>query len=232
MSENPNQNSDVTIVVPCRNEERTLPEIYAELKRRGYNVLVPIAKSSIDGTKAVCEKLGIDHFVDSGGGKGIGLTESISHIKTNILVFFDADGSHSVEEIEPMVEKLRATGANMVIGSRIMGGSLELYDGSIESFLRTIFTFTINQIVNTRFGAHITDTQNGFRAARTASMRAITLTGKTFEIETEMIMKMLKQGMKIEEVPAREMPRKFGKSGVSIIRHGWRYIACILGNLL
>ena len=121
--------------------------------------------------------------------------------------------------------------SDMVIGSRLKGGSLELYDGTLESFFRSMFTLGINQIVNLRFGARITDTQNGFRGGKTESFRKLKLKAKTFEVETEMVMKMLKHKMTITEIPAREFAREFGPSGVSIIRHGWRYIFTVFVNL-
>ena len=224
------RNADVTIVIPCKNEAKTLLPIYAQLKKQGYRILVPIAKNSRDETKNICEQNSIPYFMDSGGGKGVALREAIDKVETPYLIFFDADGSHDIKDIAPMAERLED--ADMVIGSRLQGGSLELYDGSLESFFRTFFTICINQIVNTRFSSLVTDTQNGFRGGKTASLRKLKLRSKTFEVETEMVMKMLKHKMKIAEIPAREYPRKFGGSGVSLIRHGWRYVLCVLRNLI
>jgi hypothetical protein len=46
------------------------------------------------------------------------------------------------------------------------------------------------------------------------------------------VMKMLKKRMKIAEIPAREYSRSFGSSGVSLVRHGWRYIFTVFTNLI
>lgn len=222
--------NQVIVVIPCKNEEKTLEPIYKKLKAQGYGVLIPLARKSSDGTKGICERNRIPYFLDSGKGKGAALREAIGRAGTPYLVFFDADGSHDENDIPAMVAALEHV--DMVIGSRLQGGSLELYDGTWESFFRTFFTIAINQIVNARFGSRITDTQNGFRAARTESLRKLNLRSDTFEIETEMVMKMLQAKMKIAEVPAREYPRKFGGSGVSLLKHGWRYVLCVTGNLL
>lgn len=219
---------DVTIVIPCKEEAKTILPLYTKLKK--YPILVPIAKNSKDNTKEICEQNGIPYFMDSGGGKGVGLREAIEKVNTPYLIFFDADGSHDINDIPVMVKKLE--NADLVIGSRLQGGSLELYDGTWESFFRTFFTICINQIVNTRFGGHVTDTQNGFRGGKTASLRKLDLRSKTFEVETEMVMKALKYRMCVEEIPAREYPRKFGGSGVSLLKHGWRYVFCVLRNFI
>lgn len=221
-----------TIVVPCKNEEKTIEKLYKDLKSAGYEILIPIAKSSSDSTVEICKSNSIPYFIDSGKGKGSGLIESLDIVKTKYLVFFDADGSHETDDIALMLNEITKKDCDMVIGSRLLGGSLELYDGSFESFLRMFFTLMINQIINFRFRSKITDSQNGFRVAKVDSLKSLKLSSSSFEIETEMIMKMLKRNMKISEIPSREYERKFGKSGVSLVKHGWRYVLCILKNLL
>jgi len=229
---NENDIKQFTIVVPCKNEEKTIEKLYNDLKNTGYGVLVPIAKSSSDGTIEVCKANNIPYFMDSGKGKGSGLIESLDKIKTKYVVFFDADGSHEIKDMELMVDEIIKKDFDMIIGSRLLGGSLELYDGSFESFLRMFFTLMINQIINFRYRSKITDSQNGFRAAKLDGLKLLKLSSSSFEIETEMVMKMLKRNMKIGEIPSREYERKFGKSGVSLMKHGWRYVLCILKNIL
>ena len=222
--------SEVTVVVPCKNEEATVRPFCLSLMKQGYRLLVPIAKGSKDRTKQICDEIGAPNFKDGGRGKGEAIRMAIIRVGTPYVVFMDADGSHEVSDLKPMLEKM--DGGDMVIGSRLMGGSMELYDGSIESFFRTMFTLCINQIVNIRFGARVTDTQNGFRGGRSASLKALGLKADSFDIETEMVMKMLKRKMKVAEVPSREYARKAGTSGVSMIMHGWRYILTVLANML
>lgn len=222
---------DVTIVIPCMNEEKTILPLYERFSKEGYKVLVPIARKSKDKTRDVCAENNIPHFVDNGEGKGAALREAAETVQTPYLIFIDADGSHDFDDVKPMIENMDKNNSDMVIGSRLKGGSLELYDGTLESFFRSMFTLGINQIVNLRFGSRVTDTQNGFRGGKTESFRKLKLKAKTFEVETEMVMKMLKYKMKITEIPAREYAREFGPSGVSIIRHGWRYVLTVLVNL-
>ncbi|MBI5051312.1 hypothetical protein HZC08_00990, partial [Candidatus Micrarchaeota archaeon] len=119
----------------------------------------------------------------------------------------------------------------LVIASRLKGGSLELYDGTFYSFLRIFFTLCINQIINFRFSSKITDTQNGFRAARVDSLRKASLTADRFDIETEEVMKILKSGGKISEVPSMELERQHGSSGISIAKEGWRYVWIVVKNI-
>ncbi|HII53350.1 hypothetical protein COT30_04880 [Candidatus Micrarchaeota archaeon CG08_land_8_20_14_0_20_49_17] len=225
---NPTQ---VTIVVSCMNEEGTILKICQQLRQSGYNVLVPIAKMSSDRTREICAKNSLPHFIDSGKGKGCAVIESIERITTPYLVFFDADGSHEINDIGPMLEALELGNADIVIGSRLLGGSMELYDGTLESFFRAFFTLCINQLVNLRFGSRVTDTQNGFRAGKAESLRSLKLGSQKFEIETEMVMNALKKKMAIAEIPSREYRRVDGKSGISMVWDGWRYMWVVLSNM-
>ncbi len=222
---------EVTIVIPCFNEEKTLHAALDFFSKAGYVILIALAKQSKDDTMGICIRNSIPYFIDNGKGKGAALKEAIDRVDTPYIFFIDADGSHDFKDVQLMLEKMETDDADLVIGSRLMGGSMELYEGTLESFFRSFFTLCINQIVNSRFGAHITDTQNGFRGGKTASLKKLGLKSTGFDIETEMVMKMLKKGMKIREIPAREYPRKFGSSGVSLVKHGWRYILTVVLNI-
>jgi len=222
---------DVTVVMPCMNEESTIKGAYAFFSKDGYHAVVALAKNSKDRTREICEQNNIPFFIDNGLGKGAALEEAIGKVSTPYLLFIDVDGSHDFADVAPMLRELDEKGSDMVIGSRLMGGSMELYDGTIESFLRTFFTLCINQIVNLRFGSRITDTQNGFRCGKTESFRQLHLKAKKFEVETEMVMKMLKKSKRITEIPSREQARSFGKSGVSMFWHGWRYMLTVFVNI-
>ena len=222
---------DVTVVMPCMNEEKTVKDAYDFFSKAGYRTFVALAKNSKDQTLEICKQNGIPYFIDNGLGKGDALGEAIGKVSTQYVLFIDVDGSHDFGDVAPMLKELDEKDSDMVIGSRLMGGSMELYDGTMESFLRTFFTLCINQIVNLRFRSRITDTQNGFRCGKTESFRQLHLKAKKFEVETEMVMKMLKKGMRITEIPSREQARSFGKSGVSMLRHGWRYMVTVFVNL-
>ena len=221
-----------TVVIPCMNEEKTLPSLISQMRKKGYRLLVPIAKRSSDGTRKVCENAGVEHFMDSGRGKGCAISESVWHVKTPFLVFFDGDGSHEISDIAVLLDRMEKTGADLVLASRLTGGSMELYDGTWDGFFRSFFTLCINHIINVRFGSRITDAPNGFRAGRTEKLRQLDLRSSRYEVEVEMIMKALKRGMKIEECPSREYPRVSGTGGLSVAWDGMRYIWIVFSNLI
>jgi len=83
-------------------------------------------------------------------------------------------------------------------------------------------------LINVLFGVKITDSQAGYRAIRLDKVRGIPLAAKEYEIETEMLIKSIKRGLKIVEVPVTRDRRAAGRTNFKRIRNG----LIILGTIL
>ena len=223
-------NQKVTVVIPAFNEERTIKDIIERCKPYCDEVVIALAKKSTDNTRKIAEEMGLRIIVDHGKGKGDGMRSAIDKIKEGIIVFIDADGSHIPSDIPVLVEPIKNKEADMVIGSRFIGGSEELH-GDFGKFMRMFFSMCISQIMNWRFRASIQDAQNGFRAIDAKVANNLGLTSKHTEIETEMCMKCFKKKYRIKEVPSMELKRKFGDSNIKLYKHGWSFAWAVLKNL-
>jgi len=224
------QTDKLTIVIPAYNEEKTISEIISRAKVFSGNIIVALARKSNDNTEKIAQSYGVKIITDHGKGKGEGIRSAIKHIDNGMIVFVDSDGSHIPEDIPKLVNPIKENRADMVIGSRFLGGSEELH-GDFNKFLRMFFSRCIAQIINWRFKTEIMDTQNGFRAIRAETIKELKLNSKHTEIETEMGMKCLKKGKRILEVPSRELKRRYGNSNIILTKHGWRYAWTVLKNL-
>jgi len=218
------------VVIPTLNEEKTIAEIIKSAGPHADEVIVVSAKGSTDRTMEIAESLGAKTFVDNGKGKGEAMRIGIQEATGDVIVFLDADGSHIAGDI-PKVLKPFEDNADLVIASRMTGGSEELH-GDISKFIRLFLSTIITLIINYRFNVRITDSQNGFRAIKTRVARDLDLKANSFDVETEMLMKCLKKGYRVGEVPSRELERKYGDSGINILTIGWRYVWRVLINLL
>jgi len=78
--------------------------------------------------------------------------------------------------------------------------------------------------INYRFGVDLTDSQNGFRAIKRDVALALDLKENITTIEQEMIIKTLKKGYRMAEVPTHEYARKYGTSCIKVSRVWWRYV--------
>jgi len=220
----------VTVVIPAFNEEKTIAGIIRGVIQYCDEILLVSAKRCTDNTRKIAKSLGANVVIDSGKGKGDGMRLAIRIIKGGIILFIDADGSHIPKDMPKIMKPLKEGKADMVIGSRLLGGSMELH-GTFNKFLRMFFSMCINQIINWRFNVKISDSQNGFRAIKANVAKDLKLVSNKFDIETEMCMKCLKKGYRILEVPSMELKRKYGKSGISLLRLGWIYLYRVLINL-
>ena len=86
--------------------------------------------------------------------------------------------------------------------------------------------------INKRWKQDLTESQNGFRAIRTDVIRSLDLIENITTIEQEMMMKALKRGFIVTEVPSHEYSRKFGQSSIKLHKVWFRYIYSFIKNLI
>ena len=216
------KNEHITVAIPTLNEEPTLADIIEGCKRYSDDVLV-IDGHSDDSTVKVARSLGVRVIFDHGKGKGEAIRTAIPHLQRKIVVFVDADGSHDPDDIPRLVQPILDGSADHVSGSRLLGGSSELHGGFDECF-RLMGSSFITACINHRFRVRLSESQNGFRAIRTDVLRALGLRENITTIEQEMIIKTLKKGYRMGEVPTHEQKRKAGYSKISVKKVAFRYV--------
>ena len=220
----------VTVVIPTKDEEGLIGEIVDAVKPHADEILV-VDGHSHDQTREIAAAHGARVIVDHGRGKGEALRLSIDDARGGILVFIDADGSHEPADIPKLVEPIRRGDADLVIGSRGKGGSDELH-GTIEQFIRYVGSQLIMLAINYRWDVRLTDSQNGFRAIRRDVAARLQLTSNLTTIEQEMLMKALKHGYRVAEIPSHEYERRWGTSKVVVWKLWFAYIWSFLRNLI
>jgi dolichol-phosphate mannosyltransferase len=89
----------------------------------------------------------------------------------------------------------------------------------------------ITACINHRFDIRLSESQNGFRAIKTEVLRALDLHENITTIEQEMIIKTLKKGYRMAEVPTHEYPRKAGTSNINVKKVAFRYVYSMIKYL-
>ena len=186
---------------------------------------------SSDGTRQLALAAGARVLTDNRKGKGDAIRVAIPQISTAITVFIDADGSHDPGDIPRLVAPLVDGSADHVSGSRLMGGSSELH-GGFDEFFRLAGSSFITACLNWKFGVRLSDSQNGFRAIRTAVLKELDLREDITTIEQEMIIKTLRHGYRMAEVPTHEHCRRHGTSHIRVWRAAPVYVRSLVGGLL
>lgn len=189
----------IVIGIPAYNEEKTIASIILKLQKVADKVIICNDGSS-DLTGEIAEKLGaivINHPKNLGYGAGIrSIFLKSKELDADILVTFDADGQHRVEDIANVVAPLQKNEADIVIGSRFMGKN----DENVPKY-RKAGIKTINNLTNTSTDLKISDTQSGFRAYSKKVLQEIIPSEYGMGVSTEILIKANKKGFKINEVP-------------------------------
>jgi glycosyltransferase involved in cell wall biosynthesis len=222
--------SSVSVVVLARNEERTIADVVTAALPLCREVIVMDGRSS-DDTAGQAARAGARVVHDPGLGKGAAIRESIGVCETEFVVFIDADGSHDPGDIPALVGALVSGEADLCVGSRFAGGSDEL-SVSVGQLVRTIGNILMNIAINNRWNVELTDTLNGYRAVRRQSAIAVALTEDTHTIEQEMVMKFLRHGFSVVNVPTHEYRRVYGESHIHIWREWPKFVWCVVKNVV
>jgi dolichol-phosphate mannosyltransferase len=214
-------NHSVTIIIPTLNEEKTIADVVEQCKSHADEIIV-VDGHSTDRTREIAAGLDVKVVLDSGDGKGAALRQALSLAKGDIVVFVDADGSHDPRDIPLLVRPITEGQADHVTGSRILGGSSELF-GGFNEFFRLAGSSFITECINWRFKTKLSDSQNGFRAIRRDVANKLGLKENITTIEQEMVMRTLKMGYVMAEVPSHEHRRLVGDSKIKLSRVWFRY---------
>jgi dolichol-phosphate mannosyltransferase len=215
------------VVVPTYNERENLPVLVGrlmDLGLRGLRVLV-VDDSSPDGTGDVADKLaaefpeavGVLHRTEKDGlGRAYvaGMTRALAE-GADVVVQMDGDLSHPVCVVPVMVETLRSTDADVVLGSRYVPGGSTATDWPWH---RKALSGWANFYVNAILRLGVKDATAGFKAWRAPALRAIALgsvRSDGYSFQVELLHRALRHGLRIVEVPIRFEERVHGASKMS-----------------
>ena len=188
----------ITIGIPAYNEEKNIAKIIIKLKKITDSIIVCDDGSS-DMTSEIAKNLGvivISHKKNMGYGAAIRtIFEKSAEIGSDILVTFDADGQHRVEDVSRVLRPLENSEADIVIGSRFLGKQ-----SNVPNY-RKLGIKVITQVTNSSIKTKLTDSQSGFRAYSKQVLSKISLSEIGMGISTEILIKASSGGLRITEVP-------------------------------
>ena len=220
----------IALLIPTLNEAATIADVVTR-GRKHVDMVIVIDGGSTDGTVALARSAGAEIADGVLKGKGAALRRAFSSVDADIFVDMDGDGSHDPDDIPRLVAPIVEGTADLVIGSRMSGGSDELV-GDFNKFLRMSGSNIITIVINKRFGLTLTDSQNGLRAIRASLAKSLGCREDIFTIEQEMLIRALKRGARVMEVPAHESRRASGESHIRLGRVWWRYVWSCAKNIL
>lgn len=204
------------IGIPAFNEEKSIAAIITRLKKK-YQTIIVCDDGSSDLTGEIAEKLGaivITHTKNLGYGGAIrSIFLKSLELQIDVLVTFDADGQHNVNDIELVLKPIINDEADICIGSRFLKNN-----NDIPKY-RKIGIKTITEITNVTTGLKISDSQSGFRVYNKKVLEKITPSEFGMGVSTEILIKSKKENFRIVEIPIT-ISYEGNKSSQNPITHG------------
>ena len=189
----------IVIGIPAFNEEENIGKIIVKLEKIADEIIV-CDDGSNDLTGKISKKMGatvVTHPKNLGYGAGIrSIFLKAKEMNADILVTFDADGQHRIEDIQKVIDPILNNKSDIVIGSRFLGNNTT----NIPKY-RKIGIKTITSVTNSALDSKITDSQSGFRAYSKKVLDEIIPSEYGMGVSTEILIKASKKKFRIEEVP-------------------------------
>lgn len=221
---------EVSIIIPCLNEEKTLPIVIKKgldsLKRLGINGEVVVSDNgSTDNSIKIAEKNGARVIKCPKKGYGNALISGFENAYGKYLIMGDADDSYNFSEIDNFVKYLRE-GNDIVIGTRLRG---KIEKGAMPFLHRYLGTPILTFILNLFFGTKISDCNCGMRGLTKESFKKLHLQSSGMEFASEMIIKVGILKLKIKEIPITLYKDKRDRPPhLNTWRDGWRHLKFML----
>lgn len=216
------KNPKVSIILPTYNESRTIEKIIAEIQKlkKFFSLEIIVADGgSRDGTAALAKKRKVTVLSFSKKrGKGIDFWEAAKIAKGAYIVQIDADYQFLPGEI-PLLVKALDSGADIAIGNRIDQGEAPI--------VRTFGNFALSFITSVLLGKRIHDALAGFKAIRTPVLLSLKLTEPHFGYEAETVIKSVRMGYRLVEIPVNYTRRNQGASQVNALKDGFLILLAI-----
>lgn len=189
-------------ILPVYNEVKHVDEVLDEVKRFAKHVLV-VDDGSTDGTGELLSQRDDIAVVNHQPNRGYGaaLRTGFEYAAQNgfdAVVTIDCDGQHEPQRIPQFLDRLEASDAAIISGSRY----LRAFPGDTPPpEQRREINRMVTADLNERLGLHLTDTFCGFKAYRICALAALDLQVDGYAMPLELWVQAARAGLRIEEYP-------------------------------
>ncbi len=221
---------ELSIVIPCLNEEETLAQVLQKSFKSlsDCNVLGEVIvadNGSLDSSREIALQLGARVVDVTIKGYGAALMGGFKSARGKYIIMGDADDSYSLDDLSGFIEKLRA-GFDLVMGNRFLGG---IEEGAMPFLHKYLGNPVLSAIGRRLFRVRVGDFHCGLRAFNREKILGLGLRSEGMEFASEMVVKAALNNLRIVEIPTRLI--KDGRSRRPHLRtwhDGWRHLIFLL----
>ncbi len=211
-------NTSISVVIPVFNEASTIGQVVQRVLNCSYETeVIVVDDASTDGTREYLQRLEhpkvhcFYHAVNR--GKGAALRMGFAAAKNSYVIVQDADLEYDPKDYRLVLEPLLDGRADMVYGSRFLGGPHR-----VLFFWHYLGNRLITLLSNMFSDLNLTDMETGMKAFRRDKLMALKLSADRFTFEPEITCKAARAHWRIYEVPISYSGRTY-EEGKKI---GWR----------
>jgi len=189
----------IAVLICAYNEEKHIKKVVNQALKKIKTVIV-VNDGSKDNTLGELKKTkAVIINQQPNKGKGMALRTGFKFAqnkKYDYLILMDADGQHDPKEIPKFLKEIRKNHPDLIIGTRKKRRSA-------MPKKRRASNFITSSLISAKRRKWIKDTQSGYRAVKVSFLKKINLKRKSYDLETEMLMKMIKKGARVSQIPIK-----------------------------
>ena len=205
----------LSIIVPCYNEENTLEILINKVLQQSEIIqeIIIIDDKSTDKSRDIILKISKNNnkvkyfFKEKNEGKGSALKEGFRMATGNLVLIQDADLEYDPNEYSKLLKPFKESNADVVYGSRFLGGDMVRLHFFWHYLANKILTFLCNFITN----LNMSDMETGYKVIKSEYLKNINLKEKSFGIEPELTIKLAKNKLIFYEVPISYKGRTYSE---------------------
>lgn len=221
----------VSVVMPVYNERPTVEEVVERVRAAPVDVeLVVVDDGSTDGSPEVLRRLAeegrIDRLVlkERNEGKGSALSAGFRETSGDVLVVQDADLEYDPSEYPRLLEPILKGKADVVFGSRFMGGRPH----RVLYFWHYVGNRFLTLLSNMCTNLNLSDMETCYKCFRREVLEGIEVEERAFGVEPELTAKVALGGWRVYEVGISYSGRTYQEGKKIGWRDGVRALYCIV----
>jgi glycosyltransferase involved in cell wall biosynthesis len=194
----------LSVIIPCFNEVASIEEVLNRVEAVGLaNEIIIVDDGSTDGTHEVLARIEAQNrpnvriiYHERNQGKGAAVVTGFKAATSDVFLIQDADFEYDPREYGMLLKPLEEGIAKVVYGSRFLGGPRKAMN-----FWNMVANRSLTFATNILYNAILSDMETCYKVFRAEVVQGMLIRSRRFDFEPEVTAKVLKQGIRIYEVP-------------------------------